>query len=163
MPCLNVSTNVNLEGVDTSAVLADASSTVATIIGKPEAVSSLPPSPPFPQHLAQAIFSLLAASVSIHIGVAVPWISSVSQVWPLNLLGFWGVDSMLGVCSPSFGQLFMFALPWKIFVPRLLKLRVQGFDLQVCMTFSCVEQVRGCDLGLCPVQDCVSYGHVFVC
>ncbi|XP_044946162.1 macrophage migration inhibitory factor homolog isoform X1 [Hordeum vulgare subsp. vulgare] len=37
MPCLNVSTNVNLEGVDTSAVLADASSTVATIIGKPEA------------------------------------------------------------------------------------------------------------------------------
>uniref|UniRef100_A0A8R7UI75 Macrophage migration inhibitory factor-like protein n=1 Tax=Triticum urartu TaxID=4572 RepID=A0A8R7UI75_TRIUA len=36
MPCLNVSTNVNLEGVDTSAVLADASSTVATIIGKPE-------------------------------------------------------------------------------------------------------------------------------
>ncbi|KQJ92614.1 macrophage migration inhibitory factor homolog isoform X2 [Brachypodium distachyon] len=37
MPCLNVSTNVNLDGVDTSAVLADASSAVATIIGKPEA------------------------------------------------------------------------------------------------------------------------------
>uniref|UniRef100_A0A0D3HQH1 Uncharacterized protein n=1 Tax=Oryza barthii TaxID=65489 RepID=A0A0D3HQH1_9ORYZ len=37
MPCLNVSTNVNLDGVDTSAVLADASKTVATIIGKPEA------------------------------------------------------------------------------------------------------------------------------
>uniref|UniRef100_A0ACD5Y3U8 Uncharacterized protein n=2 Tax=Avena sativa TaxID=4498 RepID=A0ACD5Y3U8_AVESA len=37
MPCLNVSTNVNLEGVDTSAVLAEASSTVASVIGKPEA------------------------------------------------------------------------------------------------------------------------------
>uniref|UniRef100_A0A0D9XW21 Protein DETOXIFICATION n=1 Tax=Leersia perrieri TaxID=77586 RepID=A0A0D9XW21_9ORYZ len=36
MPCLNVSTNVNLDGVDTSAVLADASKTVADIIGKPE-------------------------------------------------------------------------------------------------------------------------------
>ncbi|CAM0152170.1 unnamed protein product [Urochloa decumbens] len=37
MPCLNVSTNVNLEGVDTSAVLAEASKSVANIIGKPEA------------------------------------------------------------------------------------------------------------------------------
>jgi len=39
MPCLNVSTNVNLEGVDTSAILAEASKSVANIIGKPEAVS----------------------------------------------------------------------------------------------------------------------------
>ena len=46
MPCLNVSTNVNLEGVDTSAILGEASTAVANIIGKPEAVS---PSPlPFP-------------------------------------------------------------------------------------------------------------------
>uniref|UniRef100_K3ZKB2 Macrophage migration inhibitory factor family protein n=1 Tax=Setaria italica TaxID=4555 RepID=K3ZKB2_SETIT len=37
MPCLNVSTNVNLEGVDTSAILAEASKVVADIIGKPEA------------------------------------------------------------------------------------------------------------------------------
>ncbi|KAG6595575.1 hypothetical protein SDJN03_12128, partial [Cucurbita argyrosperma subsp. sororia] len=37
MPCLNLSTNVNLEGIDTSAVLSEASSTVAKIIGKPEA------------------------------------------------------------------------------------------------------------------------------
>ncbi|RLM57756.1 hypothetical protein C2845_PM18G13300 [Panicum miliaceum] len=37
MPCLNVSTNVNLEGVDTSAILAEASKAVANIIGKPEA------------------------------------------------------------------------------------------------------------------------------
>ncbi|KAJ8425715.1 hypothetical protein Cgig2_009486 [Carnegiea gigantea] len=37
MPCLNISTNVNLDGVDTSAILAEASSTVAKIIGKPEA------------------------------------------------------------------------------------------------------------------------------
>ncbi|XP_066355260.1 uncharacterized protein [Miscanthus floridulus] len=37
MPCLNVSTNVNLEGVDTSAILAEASKSVADIIGKPEA------------------------------------------------------------------------------------------------------------------------------
>lgn len=37
MPCLNVSTNVNLEGVDTSAILAEASKSVANIIGKPEA------------------------------------------------------------------------------------------------------------------------------
>ncbi|KAJ1273711.1 hypothetical protein BS78_05G005800 [Paspalum vaginatum] len=37
MPCLNVSTNVNLEGVDTSVILAEASKSVASIIGKPEA------------------------------------------------------------------------------------------------------------------------------
>ncbi|XP_063937743.1 uncharacterized protein LOC108193498 isoform X1 [Daucus carota subsp. sativus] len=37
MPCLNISTNVSLDGVDTSAILSQATSTVATIIGKPEA------------------------------------------------------------------------------------------------------------------------------
>ncbi|GFP92784.1 macrophage migration inhibitory factor homolog [Phtheirospermum japonicum] len=37
MPCLNLSTNVSLEGVDTSAILSEASSAVAKIIGKPEA------------------------------------------------------------------------------------------------------------------------------
>ncbi|KAL6905980.1 hypothetical protein ACP4OV_003581 [Aristida adscensionis] len=37
MPCLNVSTNVSLDGVDTSAILAEASKTVAAVIGKPEA------------------------------------------------------------------------------------------------------------------------------
>ncbi|XP_050944151.1 uncharacterized protein LOC103502167 isoform X1 [Cucumis melo] len=36
MPCLNISTNVSLEGIDTSSVLSEASSTVAKIIGKPE-------------------------------------------------------------------------------------------------------------------------------
>nr|8AP3_A Chain A, MIF homologue [Arabidopsis thaliana]8AP3_B Chain B, MIF homologue [Arabidopsis thaliana]8AP3_C Chain C, MIF homologue [Arabidopsis thaliana] len=35
-PCLNLSTNVNLDGVDTSSILSEASSTVAKIIGKPE-------------------------------------------------------------------------------------------------------------------------------
>ncbi|KAH1087039.1 hypothetical protein GYH30_018526 [Glycine max] len=37
MPCLNLSTNVNLDGVDTSSILSEATSTVASIIGKPEA------------------------------------------------------------------------------------------------------------------------------
>ncbi|KAL0347522.1 UNVERIFIED_CONTAM: Macrophage migration inhibitory factor [Sesamum calycinum] len=37
MPCLNLSTNVSLEGVDTSSILFEASSTVAKLIGKPEA------------------------------------------------------------------------------------------------------------------------------
>ncbi|KAL2557854.1 Tautomerase/MIF superfamily protein [Forsythia ovata] len=37
MPCLNLSTNVSLDGVDTSAVLSEATSTVAKLIGKPEA------------------------------------------------------------------------------------------------------------------------------
>ncbi|XP_076915831.1 uncharacterized protein LOC143575310 [Bidens hawaiensis] len=37
MPCLNVSTNVNLDGVDTSSILSEATSAVAKIIGKPEA------------------------------------------------------------------------------------------------------------------------------
>ncbi|KAG2404593.1 uncharacterized protein HKW66_Vig0115150 [Vigna angularis] len=37
MPCLNLSTNVNLDGVDTSSILSEATSTVARIIGKPEA------------------------------------------------------------------------------------------------------------------------------
>lgn len=38
MPCLNISTNVSLDGVDTSAILSQATSTVAKIISKPEAV-----------------------------------------------------------------------------------------------------------------------------
>ncbi|KAK4801016.1 hypothetical protein SAY86_021503 [Trapa natans] len=37
MPCLNISTNVSLDGVDTSAILSEATSSVAKIIGKPEA------------------------------------------------------------------------------------------------------------------------------
>ncbi|KAL6133007.1 hypothetical protein ACLB2K_065244 [Fragaria x ananassa] len=37
MPCLNISANVSLEGVDTSSILSEATSTVAKIIGKPEA------------------------------------------------------------------------------------------------------------------------------
>nr|KJB17126.1 hypothetical protein B456_002G266600 [Gossypium raimondii] len=37
MPCLNLSTNVNLDGVDTSAILSEATSSVAKLIGKPEA------------------------------------------------------------------------------------------------------------------------------
>ncbi|KAK2647447.1 hypothetical protein Ddye_014936 [Dipteronia dyeriana] len=37
MPCLNLSTNVNLDGVDTSSILSEATSTVASLIGKPEA------------------------------------------------------------------------------------------------------------------------------
>lgn len=40
MPCLNISTNVKLDGVDTSSILSEATSTVANIIGKPEAVST---------------------------------------------------------------------------------------------------------------------------
>ncbi|WCJ27978.1 Tautomerase/MIF superfamily protein [Euphorbia peplus] len=36
MPCLNLSTNVSLDGVDTSSILSEATSTVASIIGKPE-------------------------------------------------------------------------------------------------------------------------------
>ncbi|OVA02814.1 Macrophage migration inhibitory factor [Macleaya cordata] len=37
MPCLNLSTNVSLEGINTSSILSEASKTVAKIIGKPEA------------------------------------------------------------------------------------------------------------------------------
>ncbi|XP_078436118.1 tautomerase/MIF superfamily protein isoform X1 [Wolffia australiana] len=37
MPCLNLSTNVSLDGVDTSPILSEASKTVARVIGKPEA------------------------------------------------------------------------------------------------------------------------------
>ncbi|KAF3776034.1 Macrophage migration inhibitory factor-like protein [Nymphaea thermarum] len=36
MPCLNISTNVSLDGVDTSSILAEATKNVAKIIGKPE-------------------------------------------------------------------------------------------------------------------------------
>ena len=41
MPCLNLSTNVSLDGIDTSSILSEATSAVAKIIGKPEAVTSL--------------------------------------------------------------------------------------------------------------------------
>lgn len=41
MPCLNLSTNASLEGVDTSSILKEATTTVAKLIGKPEAVLSL--------------------------------------------------------------------------------------------------------------------------
>ncbi|XP_028764505.1 macrophage migration inhibitory factor homolog [Neltuma alba] len=37
MPCLNLSTNVSLDGVDTSAILSEATSSLAKLIGKPEA------------------------------------------------------------------------------------------------------------------------------
>ncbi|KAK1264574.1 hypothetical protein QJS04_geneDACA010683 [Acorus gramineus] len=37
MPCLNLSTNVNLDGIDTSSVLSEASKAVSRLIGKPEA------------------------------------------------------------------------------------------------------------------------------
>ncbi|XP_068668633.1 uncharacterized protein [Aristolochia californica] len=37
MPCLNISTNVSLDGVETSAILSEATKNVARIIGKPEA------------------------------------------------------------------------------------------------------------------------------
>ncbi|RWW10172.1 hypothetical protein GW17_00026295 [Ensete ventricosum] len=43
MPCLNLSTNVSLDGVDTSAILSEASKTVARLIGKPEAVRPASP------------------------------------------------------------------------------------------------------------------------
>ncbi|RZR89930.1 hypothetical protein BHM03_00017767 [Ensete ventricosum] len=43
MPCLNLSTNVSLDGVDTSAILSEASKTVARLIGKPESVRPPPP------------------------------------------------------------------------------------------------------------------------
>ncbi|GFS38555.1 tautomerase/MIF superfamily protein [Actinidia rufa] len=37
MPCLNLSTNVNLDGNDTSSILKEATSSVAKLVGKPEA------------------------------------------------------------------------------------------------------------------------------
>ncbi|KAI8020271.1 hypothetical protein LOK49_LG04G00239 [Camellia lanceoleosa] len=37
MPCLKLSTNVNLEGIDISSILKEATSAVADLIGKPEA------------------------------------------------------------------------------------------------------------------------------
>ncbi|KAL7589736.1 uncharacterized protein LOC111878214 isoform X1 [Lactuca sativa] len=37
MPCLNLSTNVNLDAIDTSSILSEATSAVAKLIGKPEA------------------------------------------------------------------------------------------------------------------------------
>ncbi|GKV06121.1 hypothetical protein SLEP1_g18048 [Rubroshorea leprosula] len=36
MPCLNLSTNVNLDGVDTVSIMSEVTSTVAKIMGKPE-------------------------------------------------------------------------------------------------------------------------------
>ncbi|KAI7986716.1 hypothetical protein LOK49_LG14G01856 [Camellia lanceoleosa] len=37
MPCLNLSTNVNLEGIDMSSILKEATFAVVDLIGKPEA------------------------------------------------------------------------------------------------------------------------------
>ncbi|KAI4356078.1 hypothetical protein L6164_000128 [Bauhinia variegata] len=36
MPCLYISTNVNLDGIDTDPIFSEATSAVSTIIGKPE-------------------------------------------------------------------------------------------------------------------------------
>ncbi|KAG6495444.1 hypothetical protein ZIOFF_043268 [Zingiber officinale] len=38
MPCLNLSTNIRLEDVDTSGILSEATKTIADIVGKPESV-----------------------------------------------------------------------------------------------------------------------------
>ncbi|KAG9139174.1 hypothetical protein Leryth_024667 [Lithospermum erythrorhizon] len=37
MPCLNLSTNVSLDGVDSSSILSETTSLVSKILGKPEA------------------------------------------------------------------------------------------------------------------------------
>ncbi|CAL5335221.1 unnamed protein product [Camellia sinensis] len=37
MPCLNLSTNMSLEGIDTSSILKEATSIFSKLIGKPEA------------------------------------------------------------------------------------------------------------------------------
>jgi phenylpyruvate tautomerase len=42
MPCLNLYTNVSLDGVDTSALLAEATMVVADVIQKPRNVCSIP-------------------------------------------------------------------------------------------------------------------------
>ncbi|XP_054785112.1 uncharacterized protein LOC129291657 [Prosopis cineraria] len=36
MPCLYISTNVNLDGIDTDPIFSEATSTVSSIIGKPQ-------------------------------------------------------------------------------------------------------------------------------
>ncbi|CAK9136692.1 unnamed protein product [Ilex paraguariensis] len=36
MPCLDISTNVNLDGVDTDSIFSEATKAVAAIIGKPD-------------------------------------------------------------------------------------------------------------------------------
>ncbi|GKV22071.1 hypothetical protein SLEP1_g31971 [Rubroshorea leprosula] len=40
MPCLYITTNLNLDGVDTDPIFADTTKAVASIIGKPEHVKS---------------------------------------------------------------------------------------------------------------------------
>lgn len=40
MPCVDISTNVNLEGVDADPIFSDVTKAVASIIGKPENVLS---------------------------------------------------------------------------------------------------------------------------
>mgnify|MGYP004720745641 CR=1 FL=1 len=44
MPCLDISTNVNLNGVDLDSVFSEATKTVAAIMGKPETVRANLPS-----------------------------------------------------------------------------------------------------------------------
>ncbi|KAL7606216.1 hypothetical protein Lser_V15G20763 [Lactuca serriola] len=41
MSCLNLSTNVSLEGVDASVILSEATSTVVDLIGKPKAIAMI--------------------------------------------------------------------------------------------------------------------------
>ncbi|KAJ6425180.1 hypothetical protein OIU84_025869 [Salix udensis] len=41
MPCLYISTNVNLDGVDKDPIFSEATKAVASIIGRPEHVSTL--------------------------------------------------------------------------------------------------------------------------
>jgi hypothetical protein len=43
MPCLYISTNVNLDDVDKDPIFSEATKAVATIIGRPEHVKSLCP------------------------------------------------------------------------------------------------------------------------
>ncbi|KAF5932165.1 hypothetical protein HYC85_028336 [Camellia sinensis] len=42
MPCLNLPTNVNLEGIDISSILKEATSAVADLIGKPDCSCDVP-------------------------------------------------------------------------------------------------------------------------
>ena len=58
MPCLDISTNVSLDGVDTDSIFSEATKAVASIIGKPENVISL--------SLMDLLANRLISSLSCH-------------------------------------------------------------------------------------------------
>ncbi|MBA0551554.1 hypothetical protein Golob_022432 [Gossypium lobatum] len=104
MPCLNLSTNVNLDGVDTSAILSEATSSVAKLIGKPEAVRSPFLSSPSIYINALLFYLFMFTCMDLRMAMLDPRITySIKRNMPLVKVIYYVMIVLKGSVPMSFG------------------------------------------------------------